>query len=938
MKYSKEIKHDLKTIFKKGDLYDVIALKEHRSLVKNAFIKANILVFSRILYSGIFLGSYVKSHFAPVEEIKNAQENIRKYLGIPIDVMLSKKDDATKIDDFLQSIIERKICRTENELFIAYQNEGVSLDSYTENLRKILEFIKKYKISWVLLKESDLLFSLSHEELSSYNKINRKGLLKCSYKSISLEKLAKFTQKSGITYDINDAMESDFLVLDFQDFSKLILQLENARMDIESLLEFQKKVKDRVIQKAIQDYMEDFNLEKLKNIVEYRLTLLLNEDNIYKNKEYGKIIQNVQIKEEYVRVSEMLSNGDQISTTVFRFYDFLDVRNQEELLEKIKRKDENVETYILSYFYLYLCKKIKWNLEGNKKDFLSFYDYIYACYEAKCNKKINKIPGLYHFNNYFGRKVAFYGCNLFLIFYILCLLLLESTFHDKSQKHESQVFQFIVHDVPNVYINSCILELKLCSSALNYLGEVLDFEKEAKNNSGDEKNNSSYDFYAFSNDGHIGDVIQNNKKVENIEIAKIVPLQDNVLLPNYYAKRFADTGFYLNNGPYYSMTFPTIPFISLEEATPLFEIEQPLSKDYILKAPSYLSLFWNTVYPLGDDYVITNIKIKDLASTKEFYWDGNDVFLTEEVVEYLTSMESPTLVYRYGISDTKKNAFVNSLHKYGTYTEASSSEIRNAIMEGLELDIDATNEEIFNAIQNKEYSRTPIKDAHLTKKIKEMDEIEYYKTIASLDSLVCNLAATLAVASDDELYYTVGFLENGDASITLDESHAWALDKDGNIIDITPSSKSFSAVFADILDFICYYHLPLYLALFFISLRLKQKFGKKIIFTIKLRNTEKILISENIDEVYAKLNAFLYGGIHIPLQRSSMEYVAKIKREFSSYTKEELKEIKKELELSNDVYEEDRASLIHLANEIPFIYENADILQRKLEKMENQSK
>ena len=49
MNTQEQNKKNLDFIFKNGDLYDVISLKEGRALAKNPFLKVNIFLLSSIL-------------------------------------------------------------------------------------------------------------------------------------------------------------------------------------------------------------------------------------------------------------------------------------------------------------------------------------------------------------------------------------------------------------------------------------------------------------------------------------------------------------------------------------------------------------------------------------------------------------------------------------------------------------------------------------------------------------------------------------------------------------------------------------------------------------------------------------------------------------------------------------------------------------------------
>ena len=84
------IKQSLETILKKGDIFDVISIRENKSLNQYVHAKAMGTLYSRIFLIGVLAVEKIKSKYAPVEEIKQAQDKIRKYLTIPVDIILSK--------------------------------------------------------------------------------------------------------------------------------------------------------------------------------------------------------------------------------------------------------------------------------------------------------------------------------------------------------------------------------------------------------------------------------------------------------------------------------------------------------------------------------------------------------------------------------------------------------------------------------------------------------------------------------------------------------------------------------------------------------------------------------------------------------------------------------------------------------------------------------
>ncbi len=65
-------RENLKIIYKNGDLYNVIANKLTVRPRKNSFIKANVLLFSRLAFLGVLIGERIASLFSPIERVRKA--------------------------------------------------------------------------------------------------------------------------------------------------------------------------------------------------------------------------------------------------------------------------------------------------------------------------------------------------------------------------------------------------------------------------------------------------------------------------------------------------------------------------------------------------------------------------------------------------------------------------------------------------------------------------------------------------------------------------------------------------------------------------------------------------------------------------------------------------------------------------------------------------
>ncbi len=342
---------------------------------------------------------------------------------------------------------------------------------------------------------------------------------------------------------------------------------------------------------------------------------------------------------------------------------------------------------------------------------------------------------------------------------------------------------------------------------------------------------------------------------------------------------------------------------------------------------------FRTFYPVGDNYVLISVCLEDLKNGNTFVINyerflkyGN--YLNSQEIDYLLSFNDPQIIYTYGISQKDQNIFVDSLQNNKVYTGGNSN-IQNSIIKGLGLSEDASLEDILKAIENKKYSRTPIDDQHLASSIKLMDENEYFETIASMDSLVCNLAATLAVESTDDLIYVVGYLDDGDGHLSSKENHAWAMNTKGDIVDVTPSDvvSEEDNIIIDILSWGIKNNIHVYTLMAFIANVLRKKFGKKVILNLKVMKLNDLLNNPDIFEAYAKINEVLYGGLNIPRKSSKEALVEKINSDFASFSKEELDSLKETLK-----QEANNRLAIKLVDSFPFIRDNFNEIKRILEK------
>lgn len=932
----RKAKKSLDLILKKGDIYDTIATKENKRFSKHPLVNVNILLFSRLLYGVFYLGKRIKNYKAPIKKIKKAQDDIRTILGIPIDVINSRKNSP------LYNLFElKKFISFSSTLSILYENEGIALDSYLNHLRKILYFCALHNIDNIFLKELDILAAIPDLNIEDYTLKSGDEILGCSKEKVSSEEEKKL-RNLGVSYNIKEFLTSKYFALTPIELIDLIEKLEIGKLDKQVLASFENKIEDEVIKHAIATFLQNGNLEKLKRIVCERLTLALNSANTYKDKIYGKVFQNVKIMGEFIQVVTQNNKGLLIENKTISLYDYLEVKDYNNLLKKIEKKGEETEVFAISSLYLYLCQKGKYNAYFNpKKETSTLYDYFYQSYIQKQKRKITRIPGLNILKNKIINDLASYIGTFYIMFfsYALLFLLNDATELTRTyifEKEDPTPYETAFEKVYNIYKESWKFEKKLLddvtSNVKGFCHDYLaaDFEEVEKRNT----SKSSWDDF---NNGRTGDTVDLEKGEQEI-MATITSIDETTPLPTYFAISTAFDAHYFHGEMRYTMTSDTIWELSLDNVEPLFSVSHELGIEDVYYATCYDRVeFFDTFYPVGESYVITSITLKDRKDTsKEVVWNKENYqeSLTYGKRELILSMEEPEICYTYGIDDTIVNEFVRGL-KYGNYN-FSSEEKRTAVLKGLGLEENANLEEIYDAIKNKKYSTTPIKDAKLTDKIESMSETEYFKTIASLDSLVCNLAATLAVGVEDNLIYTVGFLNTDDEFITANEAHAWGMRFNGEIVDVTPSlskeNNKIQEMIEKILDWGVEHNIPLYGVLLLIGLTIKKVFGKKITYHYKLAQAKNLVTKQDIEKSYANLNKFIYGKMTYPVKQTTTQFVSTIKNEFAGYTEEELKSLKVELLKNKRFDNKYLKSTIKLIDEIPFIVQNEEELKRILKK------
>jgi hypothetical protein len=883
MKTSDEVKNNLKLILRNGDIFDNICLREGVGQRKYSFLKLNILLLSRILYIGVLLGEKIKQYFIKPEKVKKAQDEIRDVLGVNVDFIKYKEVIQEGHD-------KEKFHIADFGLAILYLEDYVEPNTYIDNLQKILMFADTYHLRKIYLRINDIEDHFVDVDLQDFKIIDLRRML------------------GGY---LETSLNQDLLCLTTDNLRELIKKLKSSNANKEYIRKIGSQIQDLVISKALDDFLFNDDLDTFKEIVTGRLELLLNSDSYYKDKSYGKVIGMVSLNNDTVKVEFKTQKGEIIDTKFMPLWEYLEVASYEELLnDNLIGEEKNLS--LLSYLYLFLCNNKK---KGNRPDFVySFYDKIYKRFELKRKKKIKKIKGLYSkkYKNY--RNLTQYYSSFVACALIICLIGAGGASADFIKGYitnkDSNISENLFNNLFLPYKYSLKLEFELLKDPIYYINKnVVEFIDNISSSTGD-----SYD-YTFET--IMGDV---------------KTLDENFELPIYFATNYATDSIYKEGNIQYSTSFPNT-FI-IEDAEPLFEVSRRLNKTILknLISDNRLDVF-RTFYPVGDNYALISVRLEDLKNGNTFVINyerflKNGNYLNSQDIDYLLSFNDPQITYTYGISQKDQNIFVDSLQNNKVYTGGNSN-IQNSIIKGLGLSEDASLEDILKAIKNKKYSRTPIYDHHLASSIKLMDENEYFETIASMDSLVCNLAATLAVESTDDLIYVVGYLDDGDGYLSSKESHAWAMNTKGDIVDVTPSTvvSEEDNIIIDILSWGIKNNIHVYTLMAFIANVLRKKFGKKVILNLKVMKFNDLLNNPDIFEAYAKINEVLYGGLNIPRKSSKEALVEKINSDFVGFSKEELDSLKEALK-----QEANNRLAIKLVDSFPFIRDNFNEIKRILEK------
>lgn len=924
-------KVNLDIIKKYGDLYSVISNKS--GVNPNgwkSFLNANILFFSRILYAGTWLFTKIKNKLIPVEKVKNAQDDIRDIVGCNIDIIMPITH-CLSVFDYIPSVIKKYIYHDKPKMremkAVLYGEDGLNLSNYLNNLKNIYEFCSMMQINKILLRWNDikdLAANFDTEEIDSFY-----------LSTIINADMKKFWFKANREYE--ELLAQEYLSLNLEQLQALICKLEGMRYDKTFIFELSHEIEDKVIKSALEQFKDTDNLEDLICVVRSRLNLFLNDDGVFKDRNNGKVTATIMLKDKYVKVVVRNNLGNIISDTIMTLYDYLEVRDFDNILREIKVKSDNTEVLAISALYMYLIGQ-DFDVDKVNDENVSFFDKIYGEYQSKLDNRFYRMKGIY--SKFYKMSVdftnAFLSCTI-VGFAFCSVIAMLSMIGNAEVNDPNSRLNTMLNKISEVYEASYDFEKDLVDDFLALWG----WKEEEE-------------FFLGVN-GETGDSTENLKPdvIAHIDYHNL----PDYLKPHYFAMGYADTASYESGKYSYNILLPQIDFEEINEGFQLFDITfrvsrkklETLISDNRLNIPQIL-------YPVGQDYIITGIKIVDLnASNNSVIIDyeradlsGNT--LTEQELELLKTMRDPIITLSYGIDNIHTNSFVNDI-KRDSYSDIPFQELRHIITDNLGLSNEASFVEIYDAIKSKKYSRKPFWDAGLAQEIKNMDEREYFGTVASLDSLVCNLAATLTVNVDENFVYVVGFLGD-DSCIKQNKAHAWAMTKEGTIVDATPSrpigmvieddnnnelvvwdanleeDSEIKEMISNVLNWGINNNIPFYALLVLITLLGKKLFGKKIVMKINIARVDALFNKPQISEAYAKVKDVLYGGINIPINYSSEELVDAITKEFAGCSKEELKDLLAQL---NNMKKSNRVAALSrkLVKEMPFVLENSQVFKRE---------
>lgn len=858
MEKDKNIERSLKWILKNGDLIETIDRKKNWFIPTKPALEMACLSISRIALVALWGASAMKKRFfLSTEKVWEVQNQIRKYLGINIDIARDLTYDSMSFKPIFRK-----------ELNVIYENSEVNYKEYKEALEKIFEFCQTYSIRHILLNQEDL---------------NRCGITDLEFGEETNAKLILFKK---------------------EEFAKVIELLNPQEQSVPLDLSRFLTMKDFVIHRAIEKYLLDQNKRQFIHTVKERLEFILNSSGVSKDKIHEKVFETVFLQEEYVKVNKMDRMGNPISNEIMPLFEYLGFSSEEEFMQESSVQEELND---IARLYLFLKKEPKRTKKSENAK--SYYDRVYQMY---------KETGIYE--NEFEENqhdLLFTRFELAFIFY-LTIRLSVGIMSDKLE-NDNSFFYKIANQINQVYMPFEKLEGSLLEAAVDFILNYVETPEEKS-----EKRR---------NDGTTGDsftsITGDVSGTDDYTVATIDPLQEDVDIPNYFTKAYATEATYMNGHMKYDLKKTWVDYVNQSQSEATFEIVRYLGKFEYDEEKQIIYWDDNCLLPSGkEEYAIASIYIKDEETeTKIMVPESGKI--SKEEMNAVKEMQNPEIHYVYA---RKQYDFIirwgRIRQEYLTMSEAKA---RALVCEELQLPPSATVEEIFAQIQSKKYSKTPIKDAGLTEEITKMNEEEFIRSVASMDSLVCNLAATLAVAVDEDLVYTTGYyVATGRKEIKSSNAHAWAYNEETRkLVDITPYKEK--TIIDEIMAFCIEKNLGMYIFCLLVSWIVYQKLGKKVKFTWKIHEAQKILEDPKMKDAYAWLNEILYGGVNIAVQKSPKEWLDTVKNEYSSFSKSELKELKQELKSTREKIKSQKLA-IKLVNNTPFILENEEVLTRKLTK------
>lgn len=893
----------IKNILKYGDLYDVIAKSENAKETSNPMFRAHLFLFSRILYGVLLTAEKIGSYFSPVEKIKEAQEDIRSLLNVNIDVIREKGNN-----DMLNGIIFPQ----NNKVSLLYADDHAFMDEYIANLQKILSFCIIHKLAYVYLDLEDLDRLFDDLNLDAYVFIS----------------LTYILNKAGLSYR-DDGKE--YLILKQDELQRLISQLMEYKIDKELVMQLGKQIDDPALEMALNQFEQSGNLEDFKNVLVSRLGLNINSDSGYKNRNGEKVADTVSISGEYIKVISTIEGSKETpKTTIMLLCEYLGYSNYEALLNSLKHLGDDKDRLLMATIHLYINSREKIGINSSC-DNVSLYDKLYENYLKRKNNR--KMPKGYRY----PLKITRILTNVTAMFLALCVSavpfaaslvglygidFLKNNFF-KKEGEESDITNAFIEGIIKPYTYSWRIEKSLIEEVAFELANIKpEFSDGITNTIGE---------------GLFGlGLGSSDEKV----VGRVYALdEDYGELPKYYAAEYGASSKYHKGDITYDLKEQVVDYAKMQPLNSVLKVEAYFSKkelrqmikDNTITIPMAL-------YPLDKNYVLTRIIIYDrgnsnvmvkLSAIRANICNGN---LTDNEVDILKSMKYPTIEFYYGINELYYNSFVRNIVKNGPYLETSEDKMHDVITGALGLPPYASYEEIYAAIKSKKYSLNPFGDSKVKVNTKKMDEKEFIGTVASMDYLICNLAATLAVEANQDLTYVVGFM-SGDDTITYGEAHAWAVSPSGEIVEVTPSDideedEKYTTI-KNVLDWANQNKIPFIITLGLISSIIYNLFGKRIIFNIKVRSLNHLLNSDQMPEAYSYLNETRFGGINLPKDHTSLDYLSMLDKDFEGYTKDELQELLKRLKEGQNP---SKPLAIKVVKRVPFIKQNEKQITRKLTK------